>query len=143
MALTQKRIRELVTYLQLNPGDPGYISPSSLYFAIDGVGFGSEALKIAFADLLADEHEEKARLIGLVSASVAIVFGTAFIAKPLPVLFNVYRWDEPISGTWIKEQVKFSYDGGSSWLTSTGFNITIDSSESLTGVIIEYKFEEA
>lgn len=143
MALTQDRIRDLVTYIQLDPGDSGYVASSSLYFAMDSADFGSKPFKFPVEDLLSDAHDEKARLIGLVSASVSITFGTAFTATPLPILFNVYRYTEIVSGKWVKENVNHHLTGGSSWLNSTGFSITIDSSESLTGVIIEYKFEEA
>ena len=142
MALTQKRIRDLTTYTQLESGDPEYVPPSSLYVVFDSANFGSEPLKFPAEDLFEDSNVQKGRLTGLSSASVAVTFSTAFASTPITSLFEVFRYKEVVSGVWTKQSVKKNL-GSATWLTSTGFSITIDSSESLTGVIIEYIFEEA
>lgn len=141
--MAKKRVRDLVEYQQLAVGEPGYIPPSSLFTVFDSDNFGSEPKKYSVESLFIQNHEEKKRITGLVSRSVSITFDTAFVSVPITETFNVFRYyDELGDGKYTKKQVGH-YLSGSNWLTASGFAITIDLDESLTGVIIEYVFKEA
>lgn len=139
---TQKRIRALDTYTQLNPGDPGYIAPTAVYLALDSNDFTTEAKKYPFSSLFSSIVEEVDKLTGLASRSVSVTFGTAFTSVPLIATFRVYRMSEISSGKWRMQDVLY-YHTSENWLTTTGFSLEIDTSESLTGVVIEYIFREA
>ena len=142
MALTQKRIRALDTYVQLEVGDPGYIAPTALFVALDSADYGSEAKKYALPNIGGEGAAyESDSLTGLTTLLNSVTFGTPFDATPLVLLFNVYRYFEYEAGKFIREEVKY-YLSGPTWYNTTGFTITIDTSENLTGVIIDYKFEE-
>ena len=76
-------------------------------------------------------------LTGLASASVSVTFRTEY--KNLPVgrkNIHVYRLVEPEAGLILDQDVLFN----SLVVTTTGFTLTIDASENLTGIIIEYFF---
>ena len=140
MALTQTRTYELDLYVQLNPGDPGYINPDELMFLVDHSTWDEPRRMPSanFGESGSLVHIEKDTLTGLVSRSVSVTFGAVFTAVPVTVGFNVYRY--VVSGaSYVKENVLYKI-AGSGWLTTTGFAITIDDSESLTGVYIDYYF---
>jgi len=143
MALTQKRIRELDTYIQLDVGDSGYIAPTALFVALDSADYGSEPKKYAIPNIggSGGAAYQSDSLTGLSDWLVSVTFDTAFDAKPLVVLLNVYRYFEYEAGRFTRENVNF-YLSGSTWYNTTGFTITIDDGESLTGLYIDYKFEE-
>lgn len=74
------------------------------------------------------------------SHSIDVTFATAFVTMPKCAYLNVYRWVEMEAGKWIKQNV-LHYFSSTTWISAIGFAFSIDSSEALTGVIIEYKFE--
>ena len=139
--MAQKRIRELTEYIQLNPGDPGYVNPSSLFLPIDSTSFAGEALKYSIESILSGAHIEANTILNPSSAAVSVTFGTSFTSTPMAIHFDCYRYYQVEPGKYVKKDVQFYYSGAN-WLTSTGFAITIESTESLTGVYLEYYFIE-
>lgn len=76
-------------------------------------------------------------LTGLSSASVSVTFRSEYKSTPVGRKnIHVYRVVEPETGIVLDEDVLHH----SVAVTTTGFTLTIDSSESLTGVVIEYLF---
>jgi hypothetical protein len=143
MANLQERIRDLDTYLQLDSGDPGYVAPSSLFLPLDSADFGSKPFKYPAEDFFSDIHIEKGRLTGLSSKSVSVTFDTAFSSTPVGIgNIKVYRMFEVVTGKWIAQDVQF-YFGSATPVITTGFSLTIETAESLTGAILEYEFREA
>lgn len=140
MALTQTRVHELDLYVQLEPGDPDYINPDELMFLVDHSTWDEPKRMPSanFGESGSLVHIEKNTLTGLASRNVSVTFGATFSAVPVTVAFNVYRYTSQ-SGSYVKENVLYTVSG-SSWLTTTGFAITIDNSESLTGIYIDYYF---
>lgn len=141
--MAQQRIRDLSTYVQLEAGDVGYVDPSGVFIALDSSSFTGDPKKFALSNLLADTHIEKGRLSSLASRSVSVTFDTAFSATPLAVTFEVFRYSNIGGGKYVKQRNVAYYLSGSSWVTTTGFSIEIDTSESLTGLFVEYYFVEA
>lgn len=135
--MAQKRIYELSTYTQLNPGDVGYIAATSIWLAVDYTGW-TEAKKITLDDFLGSMHVEAGRLSGLGSRSVAVTFGTAFTGTVIDRV-KVYRYFDPSPGETVREEVRF-YDLS---VTLTGFTLEIDPDEPLSGIIIDYNMLEA
>lgn len=135
--MAQKRIYELETYEQLLPGDEGYIPATSVWMAVDYTGW-TEAKKITLDDFLASLHVEAGRLTNLVSRSVAVVFGTPFSGTVIDRV-SVYRIFTPQSGKPVREEVRI-YNLS---VTTTGFSLEIDSTEALSGIIIDYSMVEA
>lgn len=87
-------------------------------------------------------HIESDRLSDLVSRTVAISFVTPFSGIPAGIEhLRVYRWAQVVTGKWAPKDVKH-YFTSSSALTNEGFTLEIDTTESLTGVIVEYLFIE-
>lgn len=140
MALTQTRPYELDLYVQLNPGDPGYVNPDELMYMVDHSTFDEPKRMPSsnFGESGSLTHMEKDILTDLASKSVSVTFSSVFTAVPVTVAFNVYRY-EAVGGSYVKQNVLYKLSG-SGWLTTTGFSITIDDSESLTGIYIEYCF---
>ena len=89
-------------------------------------------------------HEEKGIITDLDNSSddhtIVRAFGEAFLATPITILFKVYRYFDNGDGTYNKADVVHSYT--SPFPALTGMTIEIAAFEDLTGVIIEYKFEE-
>lgn len=140
--MAQKRIHALDPYAQLNPGDSGYIAPTAIRLAVDSTSFPGEPKYITYSSLLSDGHFEVGRLTGLASASVSILFGTSFSAVPSGLAnLKVYKFAEITSGKYEAQDVLYYFEN-SSPVTTDGFDLIIDSSESLTGVIVEYLFTE-
>ena len=140
MALTQKQGYELDLYTQLNPGDPGYINPDELMYIVSHSSFENDKRVPSsnFGQSGSLTHIEKDTITDLASKSVTKNFGSAFTARPVTVAFNVYRYAEQGSD-YVIQDVLYKIIG-SGWLTTTGFSITIDDSEILTGVYIDYCF---
>lgn len=134
--MAQKRIYELATYIQLDPGDIGYIPATAVYIPVDYNGW-SEAMKMSLDQFFGSFHAEAGRLSGLSSSSVAKVFGTPFTSTVIDTV-SVYR-EIPGGGGTIRENVLY-FDLS---VTLTGFTLEIDPSENLTGVIVDYKMIEA
>lgn len=88
------------------------------------------------------KHIEGGRLTELSSATVAVEFKAAFAAVPAGVgNLRVYRIAAVVPGKYRDKDVRF-YFASTGWLTTTGFEIVIDTAESLSGVIVEYLFYE-
>lgn len=140
MALTQTRPYELDPYIQLNQGDPGYIDPSDLMYLVDHSTWDEPKRMPSsnFGEAGSLTHVEKDTLTDLASRSVSITFLSVFTFVPVTVAFNVYRYVDQ-GASYVKQNVLYTLSG-SGWLTTTGFAITIDDSESLTGIYIEYYF---
>jgi hypothetical protein len=132
--MAQKRIRALTTYVS------GAVALSSLYIPVDSVNFGSEPFKVALEDLIEDDHPEKGRLSGLGSRSVSVTFDAAYASVPIGQEPQVYRVAQMPSGTWRREEVSWGFDDASQ-PTISGFALTINASESLTGVIVEWDYK--
>lgn len=139
--ITQQRIRDLITYIQLTSGDPSYVNPASIYVAIDSDNFGAKPLRYPLLSLVGAEADSDAGTItGIASATVVHTFDTPFATVPVCSLFNAYRYTEVEPGKFVRNTVQ-TYVSGSNWITTNDFTVTIESTESLTGVIIDFKFE--
>lgn len=132
--MAQKRIRALDTYVS------GAVALSSLYIPADSINFGSEPYKVPLQELLEDGHSEKGRLSGLSSSSVAVVFDAPYSSQPIGREPEVYRMVQMPSGTWRREGVSWGFDDASQ-PTINGFALTINASESLTGIIVEWDYK--
>lgn len=130
----QDRIRALDTYV------PETVPISSLYFVIDSINFGSKPFKVPMEDFVVDNHFEKGQLSGLSSASVAVVFDTAFTSTPNGEEPEVYRMAQMPSGVWRRQEVSWGFDDANQ-PSLTGFNLTISASESLTGIIVRWDYK--
>lgn len=142
MALTQKRFWDLDLYVQLEPGDPGYIDPSELVFGIDHTSF-TEMKRLPYtniAGLSSGVHVEKDTLTGLASPIVTVEFDEPFVDAPNGSEPQVYRTVDVGGGNFRRQDVLFSYSSAA-WLSATGFSLTIDASESLTDVVVEYLYQ--
>lgn len=87
------------------------------------------------------KHFEIGTLENLSSHSVIIFFTEPFEFEPTMLQFKVYRMVEIATNKWVMQDVLWyqaSNDGRP--YNEYGMGIVIDSSESLTGVIIEYAF---
>ena len=84
--------------------------------------------------------EERDFITNLASKTVIRNFICRF--EEIPVGFvDVYRMTETSPDVWVKTPVAYTYNE-EDWLTVYGFEIQIDDSEDLSGVIVEYEFEE-
>ncbi len=141
MAYVQKRITDLTDYSQGLPSDADYIDPSNIYLPVDNsTESWSEPKKIPFSSLLlASGHVEAGRISGLSSRTVSLTFDESFSSQPYGYEPNVYRIAEQPDGTYRRKDVLWGWTDASQPST-TGFELEIHSSESLTGVIIEYLY---
>lgn len=137
----QKRIKDLTNYSQALPGDLDYIDPANIYLGVDNdTESWSEPKKIPFSSLLlASGHIEAGRISGLSSHTVTVTFDEPFTSQPYGFEPNVYRMAEQPDGTYRRQDVLWGFTGVNN-PSATGFEIEIHSSESLTGVIIEYMY---
>ena len=85
------------------------------------------------------KHFEIATLNNLDSKNVEITFTEEFDYTPTIIEFKVYRMFEFATDKWIEKDV-LKYHDSENWYDKSGFSLVIDSSESLTGVIIRYGF---
>jgi hypothetical protein len=134
MALTQTRPKDLDIYIQLAPGEEGYISPADLVYIVDHSSF-TKPKQISIP--LISDHVEKGILTSLSSRSVAVTFSDAFTSTPLDFI-EVYR-EESVGYLRTRRTDVLYYNYG---ITTTGFTLTIDAEESLNGIVIKYKFEQ-
>jgi len=141
MALTQTRPYELDLYVQLNPGDPGYVDPDELMYMVDHETFDRPKRQPAsnFGESGDTINRQKDILSGLTDRNITVVFSTAFTSMPVTVQLKAYRYKQ-IGSEYIEVPVLFKYPS-TGWKTMTGFSIIIDPDESLTGVYVEYYFE--
>ena len=134
MALTQKRIYELQDYTQLLPDDIGYVDPTNIYIPVDCLTESwSEPKKLPLNSVfLSASHIEAAQLNSLASRTVNILFETPFVFPVIPYV-NVYK-DITQDGVVIRQNVLYH----SFTISTTGIDFEIDSSESLTDVVVNY-----
>lgn len=87
-------------------------------------------------------HIEIGRLTGLLSRNVTLTFDREFEDVPIGAL-RIYRMKETQTGNgkW-KEWDVLYYFPVQNWLTAQGFQLVIDNSENLSGVVIRYEFKE-
>ena len=89
-------------------------------------------------------HVEKGMLTDLDNSSddhsIVQAFGESFLTTPITLVFKVYRYFDNGDGWYNKADVVHSHT--SPFPGIAGFVIEIAAFEDLTGVIIEYKFEE-
>lgn len=134
MDIVQTRIHELIQYIQKESGESGYIDPSELMIAIDHPSW-DESMKfpLSTSGNSPASDSEKGRLTNLASSTVNISWNF----DSVPIGFHkVYRIVE--NGTYRRRHDVLIL---SEEVSSTGLTIVIDSSESLTGVIVEYSYE--
>jgi hypothetical protein len=140
---TPLRIDEIPIYVQLQPTDEGYVSPDNVWVVVGNVDFSNpSARKVALSSVMSfsTSHSEQARVTGLSSRTFSRTFNTAFTTLPVTSILKVYRMSEYETGKWEEVPATFHYTSAN-WKTITGFSITIDADESLTGLIVEYKFD--
>ena len=139
--LSQERIDDLESYVDGGAGMPVY---TELVIAVDHPSL-TKSLKLSIsASPAAASVTFVGKLTGLSSRSVSKTFSPAYSSLPAIVAFRVYRNEETYTGSGKYRMKDVLYDHSSAvWLTVSGFTLDIDSSESLIGVIIDYKFETA
>jgi len=139
MALDFTRTYELDLYTQLPVGDPGYIDPALVDFIVDHDGW-TRAKRFPYTSVSGiSSHYETDKLENLITRTITKTFNTPFTGSIKTIMFRVYRMAEVSTGTWRMKNVAYG-STTTNWLTVSGFNIVIDSSESLTGIVIEYYF---
>lgn len=138
MSLEQKRIRDLPTFVILDPSDPDYIPIEELIFAVDHASFerAKGLSQQSFAALIL--HQEYDRITGLTSRNLSVSFDTSFTSIPSGEV-RVYRMHEYPIG-WQRKDVLWAY-ADANQPTMVGFSIVIADTEDLTGVIVEYDFK--
>lgn len=137
MAVEQTKIHELGDYLfdknasevKIPVSHPDWPRPKQISLSVLSGDFESG---VTF-------HVEKGRLTNLVSRSVTVEFDAQFGYIPYGDV-NVYRMEEEATGKWRKSDVLWGFTDANQPSVS-GFSLEIDSSESLTGTIIEYIYQ--
>jgi hypothetical protein len=127
MAITQKRIYELDTF------DGEQISGT--WYAVDNQAW-TEPKKSTLEGILDVANVEAGRLTNLGSRSVSFTFGEPF--TQLAGGLKVYRQVTKGTDTFIKDVLYKNLVE-----SLAGFSLEIDSSESLTGIVISYAYFEA
>lgn len=131
--ITQSRIHSLQPYVQKDVGEEGYIAPSELQIVVDHPSFErSMKLSLTGGEAGVSIHQEKGRLSTPESHSFTIPFDVAFTAKPIG-FHKAYRIET--SGT---DERYFDVLVKSEKVLTTGIALVLDSSENLTGVIVEW-----
>jgi len=90
------------------------------------------------------KHFEIGKVVDITSHAVNIEFTEPFVNQPIGVgNIQVYRLEyaDSLNG-YVRTDVIYYFANGVPILSKTGFSITIDSSEVLAGIIIEYIFTE-
>lgn len=90
------------------------------------------------------KHWEHGQIKEITDNPVIVYFTVPFTNTPTLVNLKVFRMVEniPTAGKWIKQDVLHYFDDDEDWFIKSGFSLFIDSSEPLTGVIVEYCFTE-
>jgi hypothetical protein len=83
-------------------------------------------------------HIESGRITGLTSVNVVVYFATQFGNIPTGWI-KVYRMRQVMSGKWKQQDVLY-YHASEAFKNEFGFGLVIESTENLTGVIVEYFF---
>src|SRR5680860_147857 len=140
MALVQTRPYEEELYVQLNPGDTGYVAPADLMYLVDHSSFARPKRQPSsnFGEAGSSINIQKDTLTGLASASVTVTFSTAFSVTPVGYV-ECYRMAVTPDGTYRKQNVLWGFTTAAMPLL-TGFSLTINAAESLTGIIVKYLY---
>ena len=135
MALTQSRIHEKDGFV-----NDGTYSLDDVKIAVDHPDFtDTQNFPLSSVGLSSGgTHIERGRLTELSSRSVSVTFDTAFSNAPIGKVW-VYRMAEMPDGNYREQDVLWGFTS-STKVSTTGFSIAIDSSESLTNVVVEYYF---
>ena len=124
--------------------DPVYSNDSSsiIWFS-DTISIISTKYDLDTLNFLREEtHKERGYSTGLSSRTVTVTFDVPFDNVPIGLSnLKVYRWQQVVAGKWRARDVQYYFTTSGS-LTNTGFSLEIETTESLTGVIIEYLFFE-
>jgi len=139
---TPLTIPEVPRYTQKLPGDVGYISPDLVDVVVGSTEFTVKAMRLRLTEIInfGSSANECDRITGLTEHEYTKTFAAPYLTIPVTTKLEVYRmYNIPDTSEWIKEEVSYYYPS-ENWLTLTGFTIVIRAEESLTGVIIEYKF---
>jgi len=136
MALEQTRPYELDLYVEGEPGEPDI---SDLVILVDYVSWDRPKRYNGALSGGGSIHTESGILTGLSSRSVTVEFDSAFSETPVGWV-KVYRMTEMPDGGYREQDVLWGY-ATSTKVTTTGFSLTINEDESLTGVIVEYDFK--
>lgn len=140
MALTQTRPYEEELYVQLDPGEDGYIAPEEIQVLVDHESWTRpKRLPLTMLGIGAS-HVEKDTLTGLTSRTVTVTFDVPFTDTPVGQEPQVYRMTEVAPNKFRKDKVLWGFTNVNQ-PTLTGFSIEIDSSESLTGVVVQYLYQ--
>lgn len=139
-----------ITVTILYPKD-GYVIPASYpittfkdflsnfivkqYAFIDGIEDDK------FVELISNYHIESDTLTNLVSKTVTVTFKKPFKNKVTCVKLAVYRYDEVDPAKFVYTNVVHYYTTNP-FYDLTGFSLTIEVWEQLTGVIVDYCFIE-
>lgn len=83
---------------------------------------------------------ELGKISPVTDRAVSVTFTKPFSAVPVGRL-KVYRMRQASAGKW-KEWDVLYYHTSQDWLTTEGFSLQIETTENLTGIIIEYEFKE-
>jgi len=87
------------------------------------------------------EHVERKQLTGIEVRAISVTFSKPFSLPPIQTHLRVYRWEDLTkNGYWQMQDVEWHYPDANA-ITSTGFNIVIEDSEDMLGVIVEYEFK--
>ena len=137
MAVEQTRPYELAIYDQS-------LDPSTVMINVDNSAWPRpKRLPLSLLDTTGSTgtgaHIEKDILSGLSSRNVAVTFDTAFSSIPVGDV-RCYRMDLMPDGTYRKGDVLWGFDNANQ-PTLSGFALTINASESLTGVLVEYIYQ--
>ena len=148
MAVEQTRPYEAPLYVQLEPGDPGYLDPDQVQLVVDNSGwskpkripysaFGNGLMVPTPGSTSGGSHIERGRMTGLSNHYVTQDFVVAFADIPVGRQFlHVYRVNDLGGGETVDDLVPiYGVD-----VTNTGFSFYIKSDEDLTGIIVEYVF---
>jgi len=140
MTRTYVQPRALDPYVQLEEGADGYIDPGEIIWVVDHPSW-TRPKRVYGSNGIGAVHTE-GDLYTPISRAVSITFGTAFTIIPKTVMLRVYRMKETVTGNghWKEWDVRY-WHASTNWKSTTGFSLTIDPAESLTGIIIEYEFK--
>jgi len=133
----QTRTYTLDEYIQLNPGDPGYIPLSEINILVDHPSFDRSKRYTLSQFVSLAQNVQAGRQSNLLTRSVVVTFSVPFSAGVVGWV-KVYR-STTIPGVGIVRETVNSHDLVES---ITGITLTIDDNESLTGVIVEYSYNE-
>lgn len=130
-----------ITYLEEGGDTILTIDNGKVKYTISSPGSVDSNLYVTRSYLESYIHIEDGRLESLLSKNVSVSFIREFNNRPIGEEPQVYRWAN-YKGNYRREGVLWGW-ADNTQPTTTGFELNIDNSESLTDVIIEYAFLES